>query len=259
MDEVLSEAFREAEALALLHAGIFARVAAAVTVLPGIGEQAVPPRVKLGIALALTFLLAPMVRSVADAPPETPMALAGLIGAEAAAGLVIGLAFRLLVFALQIAGAVAAQSVGIAQLFGGISAESEASIATLLTLGGIVLAMAAGLHVALVAALAGLYEVMPFGRPLAGGLLSDWGVARVAESFGLGVSLALPFVTVGFAYNLALGALSRAMPQLLVALIGAPLVVALGLGVLWLAMPEIMARWSEALVTVLAAPLGGLR
>ena len=43
------------------------------------------------------------------------------------------------------------------------------------------------------------------------------------------------------------------------ALVGAPLIVGLGLGVLWLALPEIMARWSEALAPVLAAPLGSGR
>lgn len=257
--EALAPVFAAAEALVLLHAGVFTRVAAALAVMPGIGERAVPMRVRLGLALGITLLLAPMVRDVAGPPPETPLALAGLLAAEAAAGLVIGIAFRLVVIALQIAGTVAAQSVGIAQLFGGVSAESEPTIASFLTLGGIVLAMAAGLHVALVAALADLYAVLPFGRPPAAGELAGWGVGRVASTFALGLSLALPFVAVGFAYNLALGALSRAMPQLLVALVGAPLLVGLGLGVFWLALPELMARWSEALVPAFAAPLGGGR
>ncbi|MDT8344396.1 MAG: flagellar biosynthetic protein FliR [Thermohalobaculum sp.] len=257
MEEPLAAIVATAQGLVLLHAGVFARVAAALAILPGIGERAVPMRVKLGLALGVTFLLAPMVREVAGSPPATPLALVAVIGAEAAAGLVIGFAFRVMVIALQIAGTVAAQNVGIAQLFGGVAAESEPSIATLLMLGGIVLAMAAGLHVAVVAALADLYDVLPFGRPPSAAELADWGVGRVASAFSLAISLALPFVAVGFAYNLALGALSRAMPQLLVALVGAPLLVALGLGTLWLAVPELMARWGEALHPVFAAPLGG--
>ena len=117
----------------------------------------------------------------------------------------------------------------------------------------------AGLHVHLVAALAGLYRVLPFGLMPAAGEGAAWSVARAAEAFGLGLSLALPFIAVSFAYNLALGALSRAMPQLLVALVGAPLLIGLGLAVLWLAAPEILAHWSGAMGAVLADPLGGFR
>lgn len=247
------------EALVLLHAGVFARVAAALAVMPGVGERVIPPRVKLGLAIGITLILSPLVREVAGTPPSTPLGLAAILAAEAAAGLVIGFAFRFLVIALQIAGAAAAQSVGIAQLLGGVTAESEPSIATFLMLGGIALAMAVGLHVSVVAALAELYALLPFGLAPAGAELADWGVARVGGTFALGVSLALPFVAVGFAYNLALGALSRAMPQLLVALVGAPLLVGLGLSVLWLALPELFARWAEALAPVFDAPLGGMR
>ena len=91
------------------------------------------------------------------------------------------------------------------------------------------------------------------------GELAEWSTARVAEVFALGVSLALPFIAIGFAYNLALGALSRAMPQLLVALIGVPMLIGLGLIVFYLALPEIFARWGVVLANVLANPLGGLR
>ncbi len=132
-------------------------------------------------------------------------------------------------------------------------------MATLLGMGGIVLALMAGLHVHLVAALAGLYRVLPFGLLPDGGELAEWSIARVSEVFSLGLSLALPFIAIGFAYNLALGALSRAMPQLLVALVGAPLLIGLGLFVLYLSMPEIFARWGAVLANVLVDPLGGLR
>lgn len=256
MEGMLAPFVAEAEALVLVYAGVFSRISAALAVLPGIGERAVPVRVKLGVALGLALLLAPMVAHRSMPVPATPLELLGLILAEAAAGLVIGLAFRFLVMALQIAGAVAAQHVGVAQLFGGIAAEAEPSIATLLGLAGTVLAMMAGLHVALVAALAELYAVLPFGTPLSGAMAAEWGAGRVAETFALGVSLALPFVVAGFLYNLALGAMSRAMPQLLVSLVGAPFVAGLGFAVLWLSTPSIMGFWGETMSRVFADPLG---
>ena len=192
--------------------------------------------------------------------PTTPAGLAKVVLAEAMVGLVIGLSFRLLVMALQIAGAVAAQNLSISQMFGaGVAPEPEPTIATLLGMGGIVLALQAGLHVHLIAALVGLYRLLPFGLVPDGGELAEWTTERVSEVFSLGLSLALPFIAIGFAYNLALGALSRAMPQLLVALVGAPLLIGLGLIVLYLALPEVLARWGAVLTNVLDDPLGGFR
>lgn len=249
-----------AEALSFVAVGVFTRVGAALFLVPGFGERAVPVRVRLGAALVLAALLVPMVAPTVVNPPATASGLAKMIFAEALAGLIIGLSFRLLVIALQICGSVAAQNLSISQMFGaGVAPEPEPTITTLLGMAGIVLALVAGLHVHLVAALAGLYRVLPFGLSPDAGELAEWTTARVSEVFSLGLSLALPFIAIGFAYNLALGALSRAMPQLLVALVGAPLLIGLGLIVLYISLPEMFVRWGSTLTHVLADPLGGLR
>jgi flagellar biosynthetic protein FliR len=252
--------FEQAGALVFVAIGVFARVGAALFLVPGFGERSVPVRMRLGAALALSLLIAPLVAASVPAPPTSLSGLALMVLAEAAAGLVIGLAFRFLVMALQVGGNIAAQHISLSQMFGaGVAPEPEPTIATLLAMGGIVLAMMAGLHVQLVAALANLYQVLPFGLALDSGDAAVWSIARAAETFALGVSLALPFIAASFAYNLALGALSRAMPQLLVALVGAPLLIGLGLGILYVALPEIFARWTGVMDAVLADPLGGMR
>jgi flagellar biosynthetic protein FliR len=255
----LAPLFEMAGILVFVAAGVFARIGAALFLVPGLGERAVPMRIRLAAALGLAVLLAPIVAPAVEHSPVSVSGLGRVILAEAASGLVIGLAFRLLITALQVAGAVAAQNLSISQMFGaGVAPEPEPTIATLLAMGGIVLALMAGLHVHLVAGLAGLYRTLPFGEIPGGAALAEWSTARVAEAFAFGLSLALPFVAVGFAYNLALGALSRAMPQLLVALVGVPLLIGLGLVALYIALPEIFARWGAALGHVLADPLGGL-
>ncbi|MEM9147076.1 MAG: flagellar biosynthetic protein FliR [Pseudomonadota bacterium] len=238
--------------------GIFARVGAFLFLMPGIGERGIPMRLRLGAALALTFLLTPLVRPlVAETPSDVP-GLALMLSAEALAGLVIGFGFRMLVYALQIAGTTAAFHLSLSHIFGTPVGDAEPTIATFLAMGGIVLAISVGLHIQAVAALAGLYDVLPFGRFPSGSDLSELSVRRTAEVFALGVALAFPFIAISFAYNLALGALSRAMPQLLVALIGVPLLVGLGLITLYLALPHIYDRWAEALRAILANPLGSI-
>ncbi len=109
----LAPLFDMAGILAFVAIGVFTRIGAALFLVPGLGERAVPVRLRLGAALALTLLLAPIIAPMVERSPTTASALGGLILAEAAAGLVIGLAFRLLVIALQIAGAIAAQNLSI--------------------------------------------------------------------------------------------------------------------------------------------------
>jgi len=260
MEAALAGILSGAEGLVLVAMGVFARVGAAAFLVPGLGERAIPVRVRLMAALGIAVMLAPLIEAHAGQAPATPLALAVVLVAEAVVGLVIGLAFRFLVFALQTAGMVAAQHLSVAQMFGaGVAPEPEPTIATLLAMGGITLALMAGLHVHLVTTLAGLYDIFPFGRFPAGADLARWATERVAETFTLGVMLAAPFVAIGFAYNLALGALNRAMPQLLVALVGVPALVWVGMVILALVLPALMDAWLARLDHVFTDPLGGIR
>ncbi|MEO0621517.1 MAG: flagellar biosynthetic protein FliR [Pseudomonadota bacterium] len=256
--EPLTAIFAATEETVLTAAGIFARVGAFVFLMPGIGERGIPMRIRLGAALALTFLLSPLVRPLVEQTPSDVPGLALMLAAEAFAGLVIGFGFRMLVYALQIAGTTAAFHLSLSHVFGTPVGDAEPTLATFLAMGGIVLAMAAGLHIQAVAALAGLYDVLPFGQFPSGSDLADLTVSRMAEVFAIGITLAFPFIAISFAYNLALGALSRAMPQLLVALIGVPLLVGLGLITLWLSLPQIFERWGAMLNAIFSNPLGSL-
>lgn len=258
MDGALTAIFQQTNALVLVAAGVFTRMAAVVFLLPGLGERGLPMRVRIGGALALTALLAPVIVALEGQAPETGIGLGLLVLAEALVGLIIGLGIRFLIFALQTAGMVAAQNLSVAQMFGsGVAPEPEPTIATLLSVTGIVLVLAAGLHVQIVAAMVALYDVFPFGTFPGGEAMAEWGVLRFAEAFALGVTLAAPFVVIGFAYNLALGALSRAMPQLLVAMIGAPFLLWIGFVAFYQVAPSIFDAWQLRADRVLFDPIGG--
>ena len=116
-------------------------------------------------------------------------------------------------------------------------------------------ALASGLHVKAAVAMARSYEILPMGLPVPASDAVRWGIARVAQSFALGFSLAAPFVIAAFAYNLALGVINRAMPQLMVSFIGAPAITAGGLLLLMLAAPVILHFWGHRLDLLLADPL----
>lgn len=234
---------------------VFVRVGAIMALLPAFGEQTIPARVRIALTLAFTLVVWPMLADdVTAVDPARPFAM--LIVGEAFAGLLVGIAIRLMVFALQFAGAVAAQSTALAQIFGaGVAPDPMPAIGNLLTLAGLALAVAANLHVKAALSMAATYDILPIGAPLPASDVAMWGVARCAEAFALGFSLAAPFVIAAFAYNLALGAINRAMPQLMVAFIGAPALTAGGMLLLMLAAPVILNYWHDRLDATLAEPL----
>jgi len=234
---------------------VFVRVGGVVSLLPGFGEQLIPVRVRLGAAIAFAMVVWPMIAPGLAAPDMARPFLAMLL-VEASIGLMLGLAIRLLVIALQLAGSIAAQSTALAQIFGaGAAPEPMPAIGSILMLAGITLAVASGLHVKAAIAMARSYEILPMGLPIPAADVAAWGTARVARAFALGFSLAAPFVIAGFAYNLALGAINRAMPQLMVAFIGAPAITAGGLLLLLLASPVLLHFWGRQLDLTLADPL----
>ena len=84
--------------------------------------------------------------------------------------------------------------------------------------------------------------------------MSDWGLDQIRRAFALAFTLAAPFVLVSVLYNLALGAINKAMPQLMVAFVGAPVITAAGLLILCVSSPLILTVWLDALDAFMAAP-----
>jgi flagellar biosynthetic protein FliR len=231
---------------------VFLRVGAVMAVLPAFGEQSVPVRVRLVLTLAFAAVVAPAVMPAAGPPGAVVPAMAAEIGA----GLLLGLGLRLMVIALQIAGTIAAQAASLSQLFGGTAIDPLPTIGHILTVGGLAIAAAQGLHVELAAALIGTYAIFPAGVRIDAGEAALWSIERTSAAIALAFSLALPFVMAAAIYNLALGVLNRAMPQFMATFIGVPALTWVVLVLMLVALPFILAVWSEALFALLAA--GGL-
>ncbi|OWU76157.1 flagellar biosynthesis protein FliR [Marinibacterium profundimaris] len=226
----------------LWHGGIvFLRVAALVSVLPAFGERAVPVRVRLAMAVAFTAIVAPAV------PPATPpgdiLGYGGLALLESAIGLGLGISIRLFILALQTGGTIAAQSTSLSQILGAANADPSPAMGHLLVMGGLALAVMTGLHVRAAEFLLLSYDLFPIGLRPDAQAVSAWGLSRVAEAFSLAFLLAAPFVIASFIYNLALGVINRAMPQLMVAFVGAPAITWGGMVLLLVAAPVLLGVW----------------
>jgi flagellar biosynthesis protein FliR len=241
-----------AQSVLWVAALVFVRIGAVVALMPGLGEAAVPQRIKLAIVLALTLVVTPMVaETIAASGPEP--ALAALAG-EAVAGLILGIGMRLFLLALLTAASIIAQATTLSQLFAGAAPEPQPAIGNLLVMAGVAVALAAGLHVTPAELVVRSYDILPAGGYPDPARVADWGLGLVSSTFSLAFSLAAPFVIGSTIYNLALGAINRAMPQLMVSMIGAPALTLGALALLAVAAPLLLAVWLEAFSAHVAHP-----
>jgi flagellar biosynthetic protein FliR len=77
--------------------------------------------------------------------------------------------------------------------------------------------------------------------------LLDEAMMRFNAALGFGFLAGWAFVVISLVYNVALGFLNRALPQLMVALVGAPFIVGVGLVLLAMASVALLMMWSQAL------------
>lgn len=225
---------------------VFLRVGAVTSLLPAFGEQSVPIRVKLGLAISLSVIVAPALPERFEFFDSLQSGLAFTI-AEISVGLMLGLGLRIFVMVLQIAGSIAAQATSLSQLLGSAGTEPLPAIGHLLTIAGLALAVTMDLHVRAAMFLVTSYEIFAPNNFLDPSQTATWGLAQITRGFSLAFQLAAPFVIASILYNLTLGVINRAMPQLMVAFVGAPVITAGGLILLFLVSPLMLTEWLDAL------------
>ena len=236
---------------------VFTRIGAVASLLPGFGEQNMPARIRLVVALAFTTLTWPLVAPLVPDLPSDWGQIMPLFLTEAFIGVMLGLAIRMMVLVLQLAGSIAAQATSLSQIMGaGATPDPLPAIGNILVIAGLALVLVTGLHIKAVSAVAESYRVLPFALFPPPSDIATWGVSQVAHAFSLAFTLSAPFVVASFAYNITLGVINRAMPQLMVAFIGAPAITAAGILILFLAAPVILLAWNIRMDTVLSDPFG---
>ena len=233
---------------------VFARIGTMVMLLPGLGERMVPRLVRLALALALVAVLLPLHRSAYEVDLRSFGPLLTMLAQEIFIGIVLGLTARLMISALQVAGFVIAQQLGL----GFVTAvdptqggQQGVLVANFLTLLGVTLIFATDLHHLVIAALNDSYRLF---RPGEIPLVSDVAALTtqtIALAFKIGIQLSAPFLVFGLLFNLGLGVLSRLMPQMQVFFVGLPLSILIGLLILLLVLGALMTVFLGSLETVL--------
>lgn len=221
---------------------VFTRIGAMMMVMPAFGEVGVPRRVRLILALTVSFLVYLAIRENLPPIPSSAFGLAGMLILEIVIGLLIGGAARLIAAALHVTGTIIGFQSGLAaaQQFDPTQGSQSALMANFLAVVGITMIFATDLHHLLIGAARGSYVFFPVGSTPMFGDFATMTAEIVASSFLLGVKMAAPFLAYGIIYNIGLGIVSRLMPQLPVFFVGIPLNVFLGFAILMMVISSMM-------------------
>ncbi len=231
----------------------FARIGTMVMLLPGLGELTVSPRVRLTIALVLTAVIMPLHRGdyQIDMRAFGPVLL--MLGQELLVGAVLGLLARLTIAALQIAGSVVAQQMGLGFVTAVDPTQGQqgAIVGNFLGVLGITMIFATDLHHLVIAALNDSYTLFKPGEVPILGDVANILTSTVTDTFRIGIQLSAPFLVFGLLFNLGLGVLSRLMPQMQVFFVGMPLSILIGFLILVLVIGAMMMAFLDHIGGVL--------
>jgi flagellar biosynthetic protein FliR len=232
---------------------VFARIGTMVMLLPGLGELTVPVRVRLTIALVLAAIFLPLHREAYTLDLRQFGPVLQMLGQELLVGVVLGLTARLTISALQVAGSVVAQQMGLGFVTAVDPTQGQQSVivGNFLTILGITLVFATDMHYLVIAALNDSYRLFAPGSGFLTGDLAALFTRTVAAAFKVGIQLSAPFLVFGLLFNLGLGILSRLMPQMQVFFVGMPLSILIGFLILLLVVSAMMGTFLEFLGSVL--------
>ena len=240
-------------ALAATFMLVFARVGAMVMLLPGLGESNIPVRIKLAIALLLTLIILPLHRTAFNVDLTSVVPLLVLMVHEIVIGIVLGATARVTLSALQVAGSIIAQQLGLGFVTSVDPTQGQqgALIGNFLTLLGITLLFATDTHYLIIAALDESYKVFAPGELMSSGDVASLATQAFATAFKIGAQLSAPFLVFGLVFNVGLGILARLMPQMQVYFVGVPLSIMIGFVIFAAVLVTMMGTYMEYFVGVL--------
>ena len=232
-------------ALAATFMLVFARVGAMVMLLPGFGESNIPVRIKLAIALLLTLVILPLHRAAYNIDMQSVTALLVLMMHEIVIGIVLGATARVTLSALQVAGSVIAQQLGLGFVTTVDPTQGQQGllIGNFLTILGLTLLFATDSHHLVIAALNDSYSIFSPAQPIPSGDVAALATRAFTAAFKIGMQLAAPFLVFGLVFNIGLGVLARLMPQMQVYFVAVPLSIMIGFLILLIVVGAMMASF----------------
>jgi flagellar biosynthetic protein FliR len=217
---------------AFVYLLMFSRIGSILMLMPALGENMIPMRMRLSFGLAFTLVLYPLLSPSMPAMPDAIMEIAGMIFHELAIGIMLGAIVRLTVMATQVAGAIIAFQAGLSSAMTADPTQTGvqgAVFGSFLSFLGMVLIFATDLHHMALAATYDSYMAFPLNAPIMFEDAAQLALRTVASAFSIGIQMSAPFIVFGLVFNLGAGILARLMPAMQVYFVLMPANILVGL------------------------------
>ncbi|UYY59677.1 flagellar biosynthetic protein FliR [Sphingomonas sp. S2-65] len=228
---------------------VFARVGAVLMLLPVFGEDAIPGRIRLMIAFAMSAALYGMLGGPARALVEGGAVLPAVLVTELMTGLAMGMIVKILFYAISMAGSIISLQIGFtsAVIFDPSQSGQVPILSKMATMAAVLVCMALQVHHLWLGAIIHSYQSFPVGGLPPMHDFAQLAVAAVGRSMTLAISLAAPFLVYGIIFNVALGLAARVAPAIQVFFIAQPLNLLLGLSLLAATIGTILTVFAQSM------------
>jgi len=227
----------------------FMRISAMFIAIPVLGTRLVPTRIRVVTAMAITFLIIPLIPPV---PVVEPLSLSGLLISvqQVLIGVAMGFVLQLVMGALLIAGEAISMGMGLgfATMIDPQNGVSVPVISQFFLIVGTLLFLSLGGHLMLIQLLVNSFTTLPIGEI---GVTRDhfWLIVSWGSSMFVGaVWLAIPALISILVLTLAMGVMTRAAPQLNIFSVGFPVTIFMGFVIIMLIMPTFPEHFSRMML-----------
>jgi flagellar biosynthetic protein FliR len=211
------------------------RVSGLCLVAPVFSATVVPARIRIGVVVVLSLVLAPLAPTTIDPLSGAGVAtLAGQVVIGAMVGFVLKLVFEAVSFGGELVGQ--SMSLGFAQVVNPQAGGSSNVLSQFYVLLVTLLFVAMDGHLRLIALLADSFHSLPPGTDVINANALHAVVAFAGQLFAGAVRVALPAMTSLLVVNIGFAAISRAAPSMNLFAVGFPITVSLGFVALWLSL-----------------------
>jgi flagellar biosynthetic protein FliR len=224
------------------------RILGLIMVAPVFGHRTVPGRVKIGLGIFITLIIAPTLPPMPDVGLGSWHGLFILVQ-QLLIGVAIGFIMRIVFAAVEAAGEIVGLQMGLgfASFFDPQSAGQTLVLARFFNLLALLVFLAVNAHLLLLGVLVESFQSLPISpQPLSAA--GFYNVAAFGSTvFAVGLQLALPVIAIMLMTNLSLGILTRSAPQLNIFAIGFPITLGVGLIVLDLTLPYFVPQLEQSI------------
>ncbi len=227
---------------------VLIRISFMVFLLPLLGTEEVPARLKATLSFFLSLIIFPVIPSVAVEIPNSATAYILLAVREIYVGAIMGFAATFVFAGLRVAGSFLDLETGFSmvQLLDPTAQEESSAMGQLLVILFSILFLVSGGHLFYIRIIAESFQAIPlttadFAIEGSVGIL----VRLSADALIFGLKAAAPVLATLFVSSIGLAVVARIMPQMNIWMVGMPLKLALGIMGLSITLPLIWSAFSK--------------